>query len=938
MTYDSKQKQLIHQLIQAIFSDEELDEFCRQKFPGIAERFTDDMNGEAKTRLLIETCAKHQQLGNLVVHIKNAKPEAYQNFVDNVERPPKKSRQITDTHSRPAPATITTFPVAKEPIPASSSMSPVLRTRSGEVILNADTLLSQSLAGRYQIEEVLDKSGLGAVFKAYDTKLDMTVAIKVIDLNRVKYTTIHERVRQEVRTAMQLDHPGIVKVYDFGQSDSLLYIIMEYIPGYNLRQARQYFKTIDSKIALPQVIRLFREICLIVDFMHQQRILHPGTKPENIMLKQGRPNEEINWRPVLINLGLLRPNKEMILGREEISPRRLTYTVSPEFLLGHGTDIRSDVYTLGVLLYDLAAGQAPFHPKDISDAVRMHVETSPPPPRSINPDISEDLEQVILKALAKNPADRYLGARSMAQALEECLDALSLPAPLPQSEVTITTDARALTVTPGEKTSTVVTLRNNGKLDDYCQVRVDGIPEEWVSISPSATTLSPGHEQDVELIIQPPRAPQSRAGRHTLAVQIMSQYNTKYVDEVKKVLAIAPYSQFSRSLWPKEIATGQTIQVTADNQGNAPETVTIRPKTDRGLSFNPDQERLKIAPGESGAAEFRVSTRRQLWIASDLNQTYSIEVITPTKTDTLSGQVSSKGALAPKWAFIALMTIFLLICAITSMILTVRPLFTVAPTATVNAQLTRTAQASIAQASATLAGTATIQWLGQDTDNDGLLNSEELQLGTDPNNPDTDGDTLPDGAEVKELNTNPTRKDSDFDGIPDDEEVKNILNPESRDTDADGTPDAFDEFPGQPPTATPASTTAPTATPQPRLARFTNPQPFLTRPFFSQLNRYQISEDAGAAVIEVELTPAANQQIQTRYQVESGNATPNLHYRLVGDTVIFNPGDTRQTFRVEIIDNSQADGDKLLFLVLRDPSPGVQLDNARLELLILDNE
>jgi serine/threonine-protein kinase len=197
---------------------------------------------------------------------------------------------------------------------------------------------------------------------------------------------------------MQLDHPGIVKVYDFGQNESLLYIIMEYIPGYNLRQARQYFKTLDSKIALPQVIRLFQEICLIVDYMHQQRVLHPGTKPENVMLKQGQGTEEAAWRPILINLGLLRPNKETLMSRQPITARRLTYTVSPELLLGHATDIRSDVYALGVLLYDLAVGEPPFRPRNLTEAVRFHVETPIPTPRSINPMISEELEAIILKA------------------------------------------------------------------------------------------------------------------------------------------------------------------------------------------------------------------------------------------------------------------------------------------------------------------------------------------------------------------------------------------------------------------------------------------------------------------------------------------------------------------------------------------------------------
>ncbi|MCB0156429.1 MAG: serine/threonine protein kinase, partial [Anaerolineae bacterium] len=157
--------------------------------------------------------------------------------------------------------------------------------RSGNIIQNPEILLNESLENRYRIDAVLDKTGLAAVFKAHDTKFQRDVAIKIIDLTQVEQPAIKERVRQEVQTAMKLDNPGVVKIYDFGQAKDLLYIIMEFIPGQNLREAMQRFGLLNLQTVLPEILHLVRQICLTLGYMHQQGVLHPGVKPGNIMLK-----------------------------------------------------------------------------------------------------------------------------------------------------------------------------------------------------------------------------------------------------------------------------------------------------------------------------------------------------------------------------------------------------------------------------------------------------------------------------------------------------------------------------------------------------------------------------------------------------------------------------------------------------------------------------
>lgn len=400
--YSNKQKQLLHQLIEAVFSSQELDKFCADFYEPVLDQFSANDAPNTKIRTLVEYCAQHNQLGKLTAHIEGVKPNEYHAFVEQVQAGKSEDARPPSTH-----------------------VIAVVSDR-GEIIASPDALLSRSLAGRYRIDQILDQSGLGAVFKAYDTQLGLEIAVKVINLNRVHLPTLRERVRQEVQLTMKLNHSGIVQFYDSGQTDSLIYVVMEFIRGYNLQEAHRQLMALHPQGNLPQVIELMRQISSTVDYLHQQGVLHPSTAPENIMLKTDGSGGSLG-QPVLINLGLLRPHREAIKAHEEIPASKLAYTASPELLLHHGTDIRSDVYALGVLLYDLVVGRPPFNPQNIAEATRLHVETPPPSPRSINPNVPEALEHIILKALAKKPADRYLTVQEFSQALKEITHPPRLP-------------------------------------------------------------------------------------------------------------------------------------------------------------------------------------------------------------------------------------------------------------------------------------------------------------------------------------------------------------------------------------------------------------------------------------------------------------------------------------------------------------------------------
>jgi serine/threonine protein kinase len=926
--YDSKQKRLIHRLMEAIFNGEELNQFSEGYFAAVSARFTANMDNATKIESLIDYCARRGQLGRLVAGIQQAKPEAYEAFVQRVNEAGQFAPlALLNSHGLPfTPAGIT----------------------SAEIVKNPEALLNRSLEDRYQFEEILDRGGVGAVFKAYDTKLEIDVAIKIIMLDRVKQPALRERVRQEVRTAIKLDHPCIVKIYDFGEADSMLYIIMEYIAGYNLREFRDYVNNFEKRIALPQILELVRQICLTVDYLHQQRVLHPGTKPENIMVKSGRANEGLAWHPVLINLGLMRPHRETLTA-QQISVRRLTYSVSPELLVGHQTDIRSDVYALGIIMYNLVLGRPPFRPQNLIEATNLHVKEMPPAPRSIDPDIPEPVEAIILKALAKDPSERYLSAKGMAQAIGDYLTGMLLPASTGPSRLSIVTEPRPLVVAPGETVTTKIALHNEGNQEHYCHITVEGVPPQWLSLSPSAITLAAAEREEIELTIQPPRSAESRAGRHVLTIQAINQQAPEQVDEVKKVLTIAPYVQFKSSLWPEEIVAGQITQVTVENQGNSATTFVVQPKSDKELTFEPDRISLKLEAAESRTIDFEVKFSRRAWIGETIKQTFSI-LVGPADGQPLthSGQITSRGVLAPRWVQAAIVLLGVLFCATVAIFpiaypsdddaqatadratLIARSLqgTSDAATAQVAGNQTATVQAATQEATravevAVQAATQTVAWQNADDDRDGLSNREEEAIGTDPRNNDTDGDGLFDGAEVNQFNTNPFNRDTDFDGRPDDEEIRLNLDPLSRDTDVDGTPDSIDEDPGRLPTSTPTITPNPTA--QIPLVRFNN-------------STFTVDERQSTAIITVILDSASNDLVTVDYLSRDESAVAGNDYGRVSGTLVFNPNQTVQRFTVPIFDDNLDEADERISLSLENPQGANLGFDSEATVIILDED
>ena len=253
-----------------------------------------------------------------------------------------------------------------------------------------------TLGGRYVIERVLGSGGMGMVFLARDRELDESVAIKVLRSEIVSMDpTILDRFKKEVRLARKITHRNVLRTFDFGDLEGVKFISMEYVQGYTLKQL------INKKGALPMGVglRIAKQTCAALAAAHEQGVIHRDVKPQNIMLTQ---SSEIK----IMDFGIARPAADRGVTATGLVIGTPDY-MSPEQAQGMVVDHRSDVYSAGVVFYEMFTGVLPFSGGSALAIAMRHVQDPPPPPRKVKPDLSAELEQVILRTLDKDPGRRY---------------------------------------------------------------------------------------------------------------------------------------------------------------------------------------------------------------------------------------------------------------------------------------------------------------------------------------------------------------------------------------------------------------------------------------------------------------------------------------------------------------------------------------------------
>src|SRR5580658_1065405 len=292
-------------------------------------------------------------------------------------------------------------------------------------------------SGRYELTHLIARGGMAQVYRAMDRQLERPVALKVLFPELSIDRTFVERFRREAQAAANLSHPNIVPVFDWGEDDGSYFIVMEYVEGRPLSAVLRDPQRLPPR----QIATIAAGVAAALAFAHRHGVVHRDVKPGNVLIT---PDGDVK----VTDFGIARAmNTEESLTQTGAVMGTAAY-FSPEQAEGKGVDSRSDIYSLGVVLYEMAVGRPPFTGDSPVAVASKHVRDQPVLPREANPTVPPALEAVIMKAMAKNPDDRYASAEELRADLLRFADGRPVEAAYPGLTSVMTGAVAATTAVP----------------------------------------------------------------------------------------------------------------------------------------------------------------------------------------------------------------------------------------------------------------------------------------------------------------------------------------------------------------------------------------------------------------------------------------------------------------------------------------------------------
>ena len=271
-----------------------------------------------------------------------------------------------------------------------------------------DNLIGKKLDGRYLLEELVGEGGMANVYRAMDLKEQRTVAVKILKEECTESEEMVRRFKNESKAISILNHPGIVKVYDVSVTDKIQYMVMEYVDGITLKE---YLSLRGGPLTWKETLHFITQVLEALSHAHSKGVVHRDVKPQNIMLQS-------NGQVKLMDFGIARFSQaeNYALGDKAIGS---VHYISPEQAKGERTDARTDIYSVGVMLYEMLSGRLPFDGDGAVSIAIMQISEKPKPLAEIAPQTPAGLRQITEKAMEKDPDKRYQSAQEMLAAIEE---------------------------------------------------------------------------------------------------------------------------------------------------------------------------------------------------------------------------------------------------------------------------------------------------------------------------------------------------------------------------------------------------------------------------------------------------------------------------------------------------------------------------------------
>jgi serine/threonine protein kinase len=279
--------------------------------------------------------------------------------------------------------------------------------------MNQPTWIGRTLSGRYRIEALLGQGGMSAVYKAMDPNLKRVVAIKLIHPHLSSDPSFVSRFEGEASAVASLRHQNIVQVYDFNNDEGVFYMVLEFIPGETLQDRMGRLSGAGRQLSIQDALKFTINICDAMGYAHQRGMVHRDIKPANIML-------DVQGQAILMDFGIVK----ILGGDSHTSTGAVVGTaryMSPEIIRGEVADHRSDIYSLGVTLYEMLSGRPPFVADSAMTLMMMHLNDPVPDVRDFRTDVRPELVEILEKCLAKDRNDRYPSAAEMAAELRRAL-------------------------------------------------------------------------------------------------------------------------------------------------------------------------------------------------------------------------------------------------------------------------------------------------------------------------------------------------------------------------------------------------------------------------------------------------------------------------------------------------------------------------------------